>query len=269
LWKKFPTKYTRQDLNNNSPLEFEVKLKTQALQDIQANGRVWVSSLEWLRQMWIETNWLSLPTKRDEIEKKYLEEWDMRIYTIIPSEKKLTNVQLDTILPETVQRPTNAQLWPIHNVWQWTTADNYNSGIERALSGDCTHILTIEDDQVLEPDTLIKLFEFSSNNPDACVSAWYPKRQKVRQGVHIKLSWWNRKFLDDDWEIHSLKTMAMWCSIYPSHILRKLDFPYCKTTNSLSQDSYLSQKLRDAWVKLLCDTSLKIWHKDKDWTIYY
>jgi hypothetical protein len=119
LWKKFPTKYTRQDLNNNSPLEFEVKLKTQALQDIQANGRVWVSSLEWLRQMWIETNWLSLPTKRDEIETKYLEEWDMRIYTIIPSEKKLTNVQLDTILPETVQRPTNAQLWPIHNVWQW------------------------------------------------------------------------------------------------------------------------------------------------------
>jgi hypothetical protein len=49
-------------------------------------------------------------------------------------------------------------------------------------------VVTIEDDQVLLEDSLIMLFDFALDNPDACVGAWYPKRQKVRQGVHIKLS---------------------------------------------------------------------------------
>jgi hypothetical protein len=55
----------------------------------------------------------------------------------------------------------------------------------------------------------------------------------------------NRRFIKDDGKVQECKTLAMGLSIYPTHILKQIDFPWCKTTESLSQDSYLSQKIRD------------------------
>lgn len=267
LRNKFPKKYTREELNDNSPLEFQKRLETQALHDLESNGRISVSNLEWLRQIWIKPSQLQLQQQRDEIETKYLEEWKLRALIIIPSEHRMSAKQVDDLI-WWVEFPSNVEV-RIENISESPVADNYNVWIEKAIKEWCTHLVTLEDDQVLEKDSLIKLFDFALDNPNACVWAWYPKRQKTRQWVHIKLSWWHRRFLEDDWDMHELKTMAMWLSIYPIRAINLLDFPYCKTTNSLSQDSYLSQKLRDKWIKLLCNTNIKIWHKDKDWTIYY
>lgn len=270
LWKKRGKRYTREQLNDAQPLEYKIRLETQAMHDIQATGKIGVSNLEWLRQMNIDpvvfAQQLSQPTIRDEVETKYLEEGKLRALLIIPSQHRMTAVQLDKLLKHVVL-PTNVEM-RIENISESPVADNYNVWFEKAIKEWCTHIVTVEDDQVLNPDSLIKLFDLALDNPDACVWAWYPKRQPVRQWVHIKLSGWHRRFLDDDGAIHELKTMAMWLSIYPVEIIKQIDFPRCKTTDALSQDSYLSQKIRDKWYKLLCDTTIKIWHKDKDGTIY-
>lgn len=268
LWTKFKKRYTREELNEAQPLEYKMRLETQALQDIQSKA-LWISvgNLEWLRQMNIEPKGISLPVKRDDVEARYLEEWKLKALIVIPSEHKLTAVQIDELIAH-VELPTNIEL-RIENIHSSPVADNYNAWFEKAIMEWTTHIVTLEDDQVLHKDSLIKLFDFVLANPDACVWAWYPKRQKTRQGVHITLKWWHRKFLEDDGDVHVVKTMAMWLSIYPTNIIKQLDFPYCKTTNSLSQDSYLSQKIRDKWYKLLVDTKNKIWHKDRDGFIYY
>lgn len=265
LWRRFKKQYTREELNDAQPLEYKMRLETQALQDMQSKA-MWISAwnLEWLRQIGLapERLWI----QRDDIEAKYLEEWKLKALVIIPSEHKLTAVQLDELLAN-VEFPSNVEV-RIENIHSSPVADNYNSWFEKAINEWCTHIVTIEDDQVLETGSIIRLFDFALNNPDACVWAWYCKRQKTRQGVHITLKWWHRAFLDDDWEVHEVKTMAMWLSIYPTWIIQKLDYPYCKTTDALSQDSYLSQKIRDKWYKCLVDTSIKIGHKDRDGTIY-
>jgi len=267
LWQKFDKQYTREELNAAQPLEYEMRLKTQALHDMQSK-RLGISpwNLEWLRQIKLNPDNM-LPNKQDEIEKKYLEEWKIKCLVIIPSEHKLSMQHLDELLNH-VERPTNVS-YRIENIHSSPVADNYNIWFTKAIEEGASHTLTLEDDQVLEKDSIIRLFDFALDNPDCCVGAWYPKRQKTRQGVHIKLSWWHRRFLDDDGGIHEVKTLAMWLSLYPTWIIQQLDYPYCKTTDALSQDSYLSQKIRDKWYKLLVDTSIKIGHKDRDGFIYY
>lgn len=279
LWKKRPKKYTREDLNKAQPLEYKIRLETQAKQDLIATWRISQSNCEWLRQIWVDPIKLSMemlpaieqqkniPVLRDDVETKYLEEGKLRALIIIPSEHRMTATKIDELIGHLVL-PTNVEV-RIENISESPVADNYNTWFEKAIKEWCTHVVTIEDDQVLKPDSLIKLFDFALDNPNSCVWAWYPKRQKVRQGVHIVLSkWWHREFLKDDGKIHECKTLAMGLSIYPTRILAEIDFPRCKTTNSLSQDSYLSQKIRDKGYKLLCDTKIKIGHKDKDGTIY-
>ena len=268
LWRKFKKQYTREELNDAQPLEYKMRLETQALLDMQSRT-LWISAwnLEWLRQINVKPEHIWLPQQQDDIEKKYLEEWKIKALIIIPSEHRLTAVQLDELLSH-VEMPSNVN-YRIENIYDSPVADNYNAWFLKAIEEDTNFVVTIEDDQVLQPDSIIKLFDFALDNPNCCVGAWYPKRQKTRQGVHIKLSWWHRRFLDDDWKVHEVKTMAMWLSIYPIEIIKQLDYPYCKTTDALSQDSYLSQKILDKWYKLLVDTSLKIWHKDRDGFIYY
>lgn len=269
LWRKFKKQYTREELNDAQPLEYKMRLETQALLDMQSR-QLWISAwnLEWLRQINVKPEHIWLPVQQDDIEKQYLEEWKIKALIIIPSEHRLTAVQLDELLSH-VEMPTNIN-YRVENIYDSPVADNYNAWFLKAIEEWCNYMVTLEDDQVLQPDSLIKLFDFALDNPNCCVGAWYPKRQKsCRQGVHIKLSWWHRRFLDDDWEVHEVKTLAMWLSIYNLDIIKQLDYPYCKTTDALSQDSYLSHKITSKWYKLKVDTNIKIWHKDRDGFIYY
>lgn len=264
LREKRPKKYTREELNEAQPLEYKMKLETQALHDIMANGKVSVWNLEWLRQLGIGPR---MALQEQTIEQKYLSQWKIRLLIAIPSKDKLTPLQ-QTQLLDWIELPTNAEIKEV-NYSQMPVADNYNRAIDQAIQEWCTHLLTLEDDQVLEKDSIIRLLNFSFANPDCCVWAWYPKRQKTREWVHIVIEWNHRHFLNDDGWVHEVYTLAMGLSVYPVHILKQLEAPYCLTTNALTQDSYLSQKIRDLWYKLLVDTSIKIWHKDTDWSIYY
>ena len=260
----FEKRYTREEINDASPREFEAKLKTQALLDIASTGKVSSWNLEWLRQIGVTPQEaMKLWVKgRDDVEAKFLEEWKLRAMLVIPTEHKLSATQTDELLNH-VELPTNCE-FKIVNKHSSPVADNYNSAFEEAVKHGCTHIITLEDDQVLEKDSIIKIMDSALDNPNCAVWAWYVKRQETRQGVHIELSsWWHRKFMDADGSMKEAKTLAMWLTVYPVDILKEIDFPRCKTTNSLTQDSYLSQKIRDAWYKCLVDTAVIIGHKDR------
>ena len=263
--------YTREQLNESTVEEYRIRLETQAQFDILATGRVSAGNLEGLRQIGKVDKYANLinmqqpalvENQPDELETRYLEEWALRVRIIIPSEKPILDARDNPL--NWVDRPNNIEFSAPNNIHTAPVAENYNAGFALAMKDPlCTHVLTVEDDQVLEQDSLIRLFDFALKNPWCCVWARYPKKEPVRKWAHIVMKWAHREFLVDDYQVHEVKTLAMGLTIYPIEALKKISFPFCKTTAHLSQDSYLSQKLRDAGVKLLVDTSIQIGHKDR------
>ena len=66
-----------------------------------------------------------------------------------------------------------------------------------------------------------------------------------------------------DGEVHEVYTLPMGCSLYSMEVFYRIEQPWFETTECLTQDSFFSQKLRDAGYKLFCDTSIKCKHIDR------
>lgn len=254
LWEKFPKQYTREDLNNAQELEYKLRLETQANQDLNATWRISQWNQEWLRQIWRAVYPL-LDVSR-EVEQRYLEWAGWRMLIAVATEHKA-----EKWLPciEWLDIPSWIQ-YQVYNCHWRKVADAYNDIIQKAINDKVDILVTIEDDTFWPPDWIVRLLETLKNNPKSCVWGWYPKREASKQGVHIELKDWIRQATPCDWTIRKLYTLAMWFTIYPIEALLSIDYPYTVTTENLSQDSYLSQKLREANWTLLCDTSIKCKH---------
>ena len=62
-------------MNEAQPLEYEMRLKTQALHDMQSRSLgISAGNLEGLRQIGVAPDKIAIPNKRDDVEKRYLEE---------------------------------------------------------------------------------------------------------------------------------------------------------------------------------------------------
>ena len=257
LWCKFPKKFTREEMNAAQPAEFKAKLELQASQDKNATGRVSVGNQEGLRQIG-KSIYPELDVARD-TERRFLETGKQRILIGVPTEHKA-----EKGLPclEGLDFPTGAEI-RLYNSWGRKVAESYNHIVETALADKADYIITVEDDTFPQPDALVKLMKLLKENPKSAVAAWYPKKEKSRQGVHIILKDKERTEMKDDGTIQEAYTMAMGCSIYPIEMFMKIPFPWFKTTDHLSQDSFFSQLAREAGYKLLVDTSIKCKHIDR------
>lgn len=254
LWDQSPKQYTRDELNSAQELEYKLRLETQANQDLNATWRISQWNQEWLRQIW-RAVYPQLDVSR-EIEQRYLEWAGWRMLIAVATEHKA-----EKWLPciEWLNIPNWIE-YQIYNCHWRKVADAYNDIIRKAIDDRVDYLFVIEDDTFWPPDWIVRLFETLKNNPKSCVWAWYPKREASKQGVHIELKDWMRQAMPCDWTIRECYTLAMWFTIYPIEALLSIDYPYTVTTDNLSQDSYLSQKLREAWWTLLCDTSVKCKH---------
>lgn len=257
LWKAFPIRYNRQQLNEAQPLEYKLMLETHALMDKNATGRISVSNQEGLRQIG-RMPFPELDYER-EVEKRFLEEGDIKLSIVVPTE-----VKAEDGLPclETLIMPQELQI-RIENCYGMKVADAYNKLFQTAMDSKSDYILTIEDDTFPQDDALVKLLNLANANPNCAVGAWYPKKEEPRKGVHIILKDGKREFLDDDGSIHEVYTMAMGCSLYPISMFKDIPYPWFKTTDSLTQDSFFSQLARERGYKLLVDTSIKCRHIER------
>ena len=263
LWQKFPKKYTRQDLDNASERDFKIRLETQAKQDLIANGRISVSNQEGLRQIGVEVTESSLLPIIDPVEQRYLEQGKSRMLIGVPTEIKAEN-GLKCL--ENIVYPSGVEI-KIFNNYGNKIDDAYTFIARQALLDNADYLVTIEDDTFPPNDAIIKLFDLLKSETNkgnkVAVGAWYPKREEPAQGVHIIVGKNERGPLKADNNIHEVYTLAMGCSIYPVKMFKEIPEPWFKTTNQLSQDSYFSQKARDAGYKLLVDTSIRCKHIDR------
>jgi hypothetical protein len=257
LWEQSP-KFTREQLNDAQEKEFNLRIKTQAQQDLNAFGRISVGNQEALRQIG-EAVYPQLDNSR-EVEKRFLEGGKCKMLLAVATEHKA-----ESGLPclDGLEFPNGVEM-KIFNSWGRPVDENYNNIVQEALNDKADYIATVEDDTFPQPDALVKLLELLRKNPNSAVGAWYPKKEKSRQGVHIVLKDGKRQQMKDDGKIQEAYTLSMGCSIYPLEMFMKIPYPWFKTTANLSQDSYFSQLAREAGYKLLVDTSIKCGHQDRE-----
>jgi len=264
MWQSFPKRYTREELNDASPREFQLRLQTQAQQDLAATGRIGVSNLEGLRQIGMTESLVLSSADHvqvlDKIEQKYLAEGKCKILIGIPTEKKIEGAARCL---EGISFPVGAEI-KLFNNYGNPVADAYNFIVREALNDDADLLITVEDDTFPQADALIRLVEFVRSNPRTAVGAWYPRREEYRQGVHIIVGKNERGPLPDDGKVHEVYTLAMGCSVYPVQMFREIQGPWFKTSPQLSQDSYFSQLAREAGWKLFVDTNIKCKHIDRN-----
>ena len=253
IFKSFKKQYTREELNASEVEYWDKRLTRQANLDMLAQGRVGQGNADALRMIG-KAPIPELDHTR-EIEKRYLETVKQRLLIAVPTEHKaeqglpcLENLRI----PETWERK-------IYNCFGRPVAEAYNDIIQTALKDGATHLLTVEDDTFPPSDAFMKLL---AHDLDA-VGAWYPKKVDPREGAPIVLRNGKREFLEDDGEVHEVLTLPMGCTLYKVEIFKQIQFPFCVTTNMITQDSYLSQQLREAGIKLHVDTSIRCEHRDR------
>jgi len=257
LWEKFPKRFTRQEINEAQPTEFRMKLELQALMDKNATGRISVGNQEGLRQIG-KMPFPELDYSR-EVDKRFLNEGDIKISIVVPTEFK--DEKLECL--KGLEFPNGVQI-RIENCYGLPVDDAYNKLFQTAIDAQSDYVLTIEDDTFPPKDALIKLLELIKKHPNTAIGAWYPKKQVSRQGVHIILKDGKRQQMECDNNIQEAYTLSMGCSLYPIEMFKKIAFPWFKTTSNLSQDSFFSQLAREAGFKLLVDTSIQCKHIDRE-----
>ena len=259
MWQAFPHRYTRTELDAAQEEYWRKRLTRQANQDRQAVGRVSVGNQEALRQIGMAAT-PQLGHVRD-VERRYLESGDCKILIAVPTIEK-AEAGLPCI--ENLAFPSGVQA-KIYNVWGRPVDDAYNDAAMTLLQDRADFMLTIEDDTFPPPDALVRLLNHLRGNTDkVIVGAWYPKRNEAQEGTPIVLKGGERQALEADGEVHECYTLPMGCTLFPAEVFLQTDSPWFASTTHLSQDSFFSQKAREAGWTLLCDTSIRCRHVDRE-----
>ena len=261
IWKEFKTKFTREDINKTQPEYWKKRITQQANDDVMSSGRISKGNLQALNQIGMGT----VPELDHirEIEKNYLEEGNVKLMIAVATEEKPESLDdlecLKDILhniPQTIQRK-------FYNCSGRSTAEAYNNIAMEFLKDGADLLLVVEDDTFPPTDAFIKLYEHIKQGKKA-VGAWYPKRQERAEGVPIVMKDGKREFLEADGETHEVYTLPMGCTLYTAEAFLKTTHPYFVKTDCLTQDSFFSQKLREANIKMYIDTSIKCKHIDRE-----
>lgn len=260
IYQSFPKKYTREEIDNAQESYWKLRLDRQAQQDLQATGRVGVGNSEALRQI----NLAATP-KLDhirEVEKKYLEVGDVKILIVVPTREKAERLPV----LENLAIPSGVQV-KFLNVFGRTTAEAYNDAIQTALNDGCDMLLTVEDDTFPPPDGFQRLLARyrEIGDPKAVLGGYYVKKVPYPEGVHIQVIAGKRQALTlnkNDVGVHEVYTIAQGFTLFPIECFLQTEYPWTVTTAHLTQDSFLSQKLREKGFKLLVDASVRCRHVD-------
>lgn len=258
LWQSFPVQYTRKEINEAEERYWTKRATRQTNLDLLATGRISVGNADMLRQM--GKGVIPELDHIREVEKKYLETSNTRIMIAVPTRHKA-----EKGLPclEGLIVPSGMQV-KYYNSYGKSIAEAYNDIVMTFVKDGADFLLTIEDD-TFPPNNALNLLMEHIVNGKKVIGAWYPKRNELKEGTPIIInSKGKREALKADGNIHEVYTLPMGCSLYTAEVFLKTDFPWFATTSCLTQDSFFSQKLRDAGYKLYCDTNIKCKHIDRE-----
>lgn len=263
IYRSFGRRYSREELNAAQPEYWQNRLTRQARQDSQATGRIGQGNQDALGQIG-----MALPGQNEQIgqvQRRYLAEGNRRLLIVIPTECKVGKDHPLLHHLNSLTVPAGIE-YRVHNIYGMAVAAAYNDAALIAMGEGADYLLTIEDDTYPPAAGLVKLLQGNTE----IIGGWYPKRQAVREGVPIILKDGKRQALSEpDGSLQEVYTIPQGFTLFKTRVFRMLPFPYFATTPQLSQDSYFSQLAREAGFKLICDTSVRCVHKDRETGVEY
>ena len=295
IYKNYGKRYSRDELDASQVEYWQNRLTRQALQEQQSRQLgIGPGNLEALREIDLSplalpspTEALKLPASRIDdiiktedrflaqpaaddvaaVQRRYLETGKQRmlIVTLTASETQPETVpalERPYSIPATVERRRHC----IHGM---TIDRGYTEAVLQAIREGATHLMCIEDDTFPPLDAIERLLAHDKD----IVCGWYPKRQPgARVGVPIVLENGKRKTLDNPDATNGLVelyTVPMGCTLIKTDVFKHIEMPWFVTTGQLTQDSFFSQKARDAGYTLWCDTSIRCEHRDRETGVVY
>ena len=271
IWNEFDKKYTREEIDLAQPEYWNKRLTRQTNQDLFATGRVGAGNQDALRQIGRGVT-PELDHVRD-IEHRFIEgeNSNTKIMIAVPvanhiPEEERKDFRLPCLDGLVIPSGMQVKYYTVHGR---KVAAAYNDAVREFIKDGADFLLTIEDDTFPPADALVKLMKHMADGKRV-VGAWYPKRQDAYEGSPIVIgNNGKRGYLEADGKVHEVYTIPMGCTLYSAEVFYKIEYPYFETTDCLSQDSFFSQKLRDAGYTLYCDTSIRCKHIDRVTSVVY
>ena len=298
IYRNSERRYTRKELDETQIQYWQNRISRQAVQEQQSRELgIGPGNLEALRE--INLSPLSLPSPTEalklsaatptpihdiiavedrflrgsgtddvaDVQRRYLETGKQRmlIVTLTESAQRPESVpalERPYTIPATMERRR-------HCVHGMSIDRGYTDAVLQAVREGATHLMCIEDDTFPPLDAIERLLAHDKD----IVCGWYPKRQPgPRIGVPIIVKNNIRQTLDapDDYtELVELHTAPMGCTLFKTEIFTRIGLPWFVTTGQLTQDSFFSQKAREAGYTLWCDTSIRCEHRDRKTGLVY
>jgi len=287
IYKSFDRRYTRAELDDSQVDYWQNRLTRQALQDQQSRHLgISAGNLEALREANIT------PTALPPVEQSLRLPTGFSVDDVVKTESRFLNASVETVQdvqtryletgkqrmlvvtltadavqPEHVavlerpyRIPTTVEQ-RFHCIHGMSIDAGYTEAVFQAIRDGATHLMCIEDDTFPPLDAIERLLAHDTD----IVCGWYPKRQDgPRIGVPIVLKDGIRQSLDDpDGSMVEVYTAPTGCTLIKMDVFRTIPMPWFVTTGQLSQDSFFSQRARDAGYTLWCDTSIRCEHIDR------
>lgn len=151
-----------------------------------------------------------------------------------------------------------------------------NSIVEQALQSGCTHLIMMDTDQIMPPDTITKLLSHDLPICGAKVHRRYPAFDHLMYRGEP-----GKYYLVPDEEIEAgglveVSATGTGCIMYKTEVFLKIDPPWFefsvgKDGKPIGEDIGFCIKLKEAGYKIFVDTSIDIGHVGSlnvDWNTY-
>jgi len=211
---------------------------------------------------------------------------DLSTAVIVPTRGEVNHKVIQALI--NMVRPVN-QYCQVQLVKGHEVAVAYNEAVKAILAQDkankIKYLMTIEDDNVVPIDALVKLLESIEATGFSAMSGLYFAKsdfgfpmafgnpQRFRdEGVMDFGPRWDVKDCVEKGAVMEVNGIAMGCAIWRMELFRAFEYPwfttYQKIENGLvggqTQDLFFSKKLRDMGHRLGVDCRVKVGHIDRD-----
>jgi hypothetical protein len=214
---------------------------------------------------------------------------------LVKTQKRLSRqrgyANLSTVIVAPVTGPIQPRI--VETWWSLLTPMNqpaYRMLVERAEVGSAyeaaldvifnsqlnewSYLLTLEHDNLVPPDALIKLVEAIEKGPyDAVGSLYFTKGEAGAPMIYgdparVPVSFEPQQIHPDQHGLQETNGIGMGCSLFRISALKRLERPIFQTLTGsegkglMTQDLYACKAMREAGMRIAVDTNVRVGHLD-------
>jgi hypothetical protein len=208
--------------------------------------------------------------KDDPIAKRY---FDRKVRTIMVASPHRQKGDRNATNFNVLQPPAGFNCF-LSEPYGYSVPDARNFVVQQAIDQGVDYIFFVDDDTIIPRSALVKLIK---HNTDVVGGMYYRKYLPLETtGMHETKE--GQPCSIDDYKIgdiiHNTLVLPSGCTLLRVDTLKKIGFPWYKTITvngrpTLTEDTYICQKLKDVGVDIITDTSVQCIHVDYTNGIFY